>query len=145
MANPVAYVLEGLQPVTSHGDFLIDLKIKNHDALAALTRGVATQAEIETLISCANITEALYRLGFGNEYAEVVRQGLDSLHAVGKRGVKSGRFILKADEMSALNTLMELHDAQMDVITVKDMERATEIVRKEFEAKRMRPIIDKGE
>ena len=141
--NPVAYVLEGFTPVSRHGQYLIDLKIKNHSAMAALTRGQATQAEIELLISCANITEALYRMGFGGEYGDVVKQGQDSLVAVGRRGVQTGKFILKAQEMSALNQLMELHDAQMEVITIKDMEQAVAIVKKEFEQKKMRSIVEK--
>jgi hypothetical protein len=45
--------------------------------------------------------------------------------------------------MNALNGLMELHDAQMDVITIKDMERAIDIVNEEFRQRRMRPILEK--
>jgi len=60
------------------------------------------------------------------------------LHDVGKRGVQTGRFILKAQEMSHLNLSMELHDAQMDLITVKDMEKAIEIVNKEFQLRKMK-------
>lgn len=141
--NPVAYVLEGMTPVSQHGQYLIGLKIKNHDALTSLTKGVAKQLEIEILISCANICEALCRMGFGDEYADVVTQGQDALHAIGRRGAQSNRFILKSHEMSALNSMMDLHDAQMDIITVKDMELAVGIVKKEFEQKKMRPIIEK--
>jgi hypothetical protein len=45
--------------------------------------------------------------------------------------------------MRALNTLMELHDAQMDAITVKDMERAFKIVDEEYKQRRMRPIVER--
>ena len=45
---------------------------------------------------------------------------------------------MKAHEMSHLNLVMELHDAQMEVITVKDMERAVDLVNKEFEQRKMR-------
>jgi hypothetical protein len=33
---------------------------------------------------------------------------------------------------------MELHDAQMEVITVKDMERAADLIGKEFDQRKMR-------
>jgi hypothetical protein len=82
-------------------------------------------------------------MGIGTEYKDVVQEGLDSLRAVGKRGVESGKFILKASEMVALNTAMELHDAQMEVITVKDMEKAFAIVEGEYRARKMRPIVEK--
>jgi hypothetical protein len=138
LVNPLLYVLESFRPVRDHDSYLIDMKIKNHGALSNLTRGVAGRQDIDTLISMGNVTEALYRLGFGREYGDVVKQGLDSLHDVGKRGVQTGRFILKAQEMSHLNLSMELHDAQMDLITIKDMEKAIDIVNKEFTLRKMR-------
>lgn len=142
--NPVAYVLESLTPVSQYRDtFLLDLKIKNHAAMTLLVRGVATKRDIDVLIAAANIVEALYRLGFGAEYKDVMAEGQDALLTVGKRGASNGKFILRADEMSALNALMELHDAQMEVITVKDMERALQIVDREYRAKKMRPIVEK--
>jgi hypothetical protein len=143
LINPLMYVLEGLNPVRSHDSFLIDLKIKNHDAMSSLTRGHATRKDMDTLISMVNVVEALYRLGFGEEYGEVVQAGLDALHDLGVRGVKTGSFIVKAHEMSHLNTVMELHDAQMELITVKDMERVIDMIKKEFEQRKMRPILER--
>jgi uncharacterized membrane-anchored protein len=130
--------------VAKHESYLVDLKIKNHLAMATLTKGLATRTDIDTLIATVNITEALYRLGFGKEYADVVRDGLDALRDVGKRGVETGKFILKSTEMNALNLVMELHDAQMDLITIKDMENAMKIVREEFRQRKMRPIVEQA-
>ena len=141
--NPMAYVIEGMTPVAKHDSYLIDLKIKNHGAMTALTQGQATRKEIDVLIAMANICEALFRMGFGTEYDDVVRLGSDALYAVGRRGVETGRFILRAEEMTALNTLMDLHDAQMDVITIRDMEHAIKVVDAEYRAKKMRPIVEK--
>lgn len=141
--NPIAYVMESMTPVAKHDSYLIDLKIKNHGAMSALTTGQAVRADIDTLIAMANICEALFRMGFGTEYEDVVRLGSDALYAVGRRGAQTGRFILRAEEMTALNTLMELHDAQMDVITIKDMEKAFKIVDAEYRARKMRPIVEK--
>lgn len=131
-------MLESLKPVKSHDGYLVDLKIKNHGSMEALTKGNAGRTEIDLLINMGNTTEALYRLGFGEDYGDVVKQGLDALHEVGKRGIETGRFILKAHEMSHLNLLMELHDAQMEVITVKDMDRASDLIGKEFDQRKMR-------
>ena len=142
-ANPLAYVLESMVPVSRHDSYLLDMKIKNHGAMSSLTQGSATRRDLDVLITMVNITEALYRMGFGEEYGHIVRQGQDALHRVGVRGVESNRFTLKAQEMSHLNDIMELHDAQMDLITIKDMERAMELIKKEFVQKKMRPILEK--
>ena len=141
--NVMGYVIESMTPVAMHDSFLIDLKIKNHSAMASLTQGRAVRDDIDILIAMSNICEALYRMGFGREYDDVVRHGSDALYAVGKRGAETGRFILRAEEMKALNVLMELHDAQMDVITIKDMERGLKLVDEEFRQRKMRPIVEK--
>lgn len=141
LINPLAYVLESLKPVKEHDSYLIDLKIRNHGAMEALTKGQALREDMDVLINMVNVCEALYRLGFGEDYGDLVQQGLDALHDVGSRGAQTGRFILKAHEMSHLNLVIELHDAQMDIITVKDMERAVDLVNKEFEQRKMRSIM----
>ena len=145
LQNPLGYVLEGMTPVAKMEKYFIELKIKNHLALANLTKGVATRQDIDTLIQAINMVEALYRLGFGREYATEVHAGLDALHTVGVRGAESGRFILKAEEMNALNEAMELHDAQLEVITLKDMENAIKLVNEELRQKKMRSIVKQKE
>ena len=112
-------------------------------AMTNLTQGKATRTDMDDLIAMGNVTEALSRMGFGKEHGDITQDGLNALHAVGKRGVESGRFILRSEEMKALNTLMELHDAQMDVITIKDMERGLKLVDEEFRQRKMRPIVEK--
>lgn len=143
LANPVGYVLESMTPIAAMNKYFIELKIKNHLAMTNVTKGQATRDDIDTLIAAFNITEALYRLGFGRDYADVVRDGLDALRAVGKRGVETGKFILKSTEMNALNLTMELHDAQLEIITLRDMEKAIALVQEEFRQRKMRPIVEK--
>jgi hypothetical protein len=139
----MGYVMESFTPIATMEKYFVELKIKNHMALANLTKGVATRQDIDMLIQAINMVEALYRMGFGREYASEVRAGLDALHAVGVRGAESGRFILKSEEMNALNETMELHDAQLEVITLKDMENAIKLVNEELRQKKMRPIVTK--
>jgi hypothetical protein len=141
----LGYVLESLTPIATMDKYFIELKIKNHLALTNLTKGVATRQDIDTLIQAVNMVEALYRLGFGREYATEVHAGLYALHTVGVRGAESGRFILKSEEMNALNEAMELHDAQLEVITLKDMENAIKLVNEELRQKKMRPIVKQKE
>lgn len=138
----MGFVMENMSLVSSHGSFMLDLKIKNHAAMAALTKGQATRADIDTLVAMVNIVEALYRLGFGKDYDDVVRNGLASLRAVGSRGAATSKFILRAEEMRALNLITELHDAQLEVITLKDMDAAIALVYEEIRQKKLTPIIE---
>ena len=135
------WVLSGLKPFSTV-DYSTTLRIKNHAAMDTLRRGDATIADIDILIGAFNMCEAyvMLRPELGADWADEIKAGLDALHAVGKRGVESGRFILKANELKAMNLVMEIHDAQLDNTTVNDMEKAMDIVTKEYRAKRMRPI-----
>ena len=145
LLNPMGYVLDGMSSVKRHSSHILDLQLKNNAALANLTKGVATRRDMDYLVAMVNMVEALYRLGFGLEYEDEVRAGLDALHAVGSRGAGSGKFILRASEMEAINTVMELHDAQMDVITINDLEKALKIVKDELVKKRARVIKENQE
>lgn len=140
LVNPVAYVVESVKPVSQHENYLLDLKIKNHGAMAALTRGQATRADMDLLIAMSNMIEALWTLGFGKDYEAVMIEGQAALIAVGRRGATTGRFILRAEEMAALNLLMELHDAQMEVVTVGDIERGITVIRKRERAGQVQRI-----
>ena len=142
-ADIIGYVKESLSPVAAQHSFLLDLRIKNHSALAALTQGEATRTQFDVLIAAVNMTEAFYRLGIGDDYKDEIRDGLDALHSVGVRSTSrpDGRFILKADEMKAINTIMELHDAQLDVVTIKEMEQAIALVGRVVRGKGARPIM----
>ena len=140
--NPVAYVLEGMTPVAQHSNFLIDLKIRNHMAMKSLTQGQATRADMDDIIAMGNAVEALYRMGFGKDYDQVVADGIHAILSVARRGAANGnRFILSAPEMNALNNMMELHDAQMEIITVRDMENAMKLMQKEWAMGKMTHIV----
>jgi len=108
-----------------------------------LTTGKGTKWDINTLIAMVNITEAFVRLGFGKDYADVVRDGVQALRSVGKRGVETGSFVMKSSEMNALNMVMELHDAQMEMVTLKDMDKAIALVNEEYRQRKMTPIVEK--
>jgi hypothetical protein len=144
IVNPIGYVIENMTPITQHDSFAVDLRLKNHLALTLLTQGRATRKDMDVLISALNMTESLWRLGHGREYRSVVDAGLRALRSVGSRGLATDKFILNATEMAAINEAMELHDAQLDVITVKDMDSALRIVYDEIKYKRATPIQEKN-
>lgn len=125
----------------------VDLRLKNHLAMESLRTGQATKSDIDILIQAFNMTEALSRLreDFGRDWKEEIRVGQDALLAVSRRGLESSRFICKATELVAMRLMIEIHDAQLDKATVKDLEMAMDIVLEDFRNKRMRAIKEKTE
>jgi len=136
LVNPMDYVLEGFAPVSSAGSYLVDLKLHNHSAMTELLAGRATRKHMDTLIAMSNICEALQRNGFGVDYKDVTTEGRFAIISIIVRAVEKLKFIPTGVEIQMLNKLMELHDAQMDVITVLDMEKAITAAQRELRAKR---------
>jgi hypothetical protein len=101
LVNPLNYVLDSITPLVEYNPKLLDLKIKNHASMLALTEGRATRDDYNRLIALANIVEALYLMGFGKTYKDVMDQGHEALLAVGRRSNGTGRYILKAGEVAA--------------------------------------------
>ena len=129
LMNPLGYVIESMTPVAKHGSYLVDLKIKNSVAMVALMRGSATKGDMDTLIAMSNMTEALHQMGFGKEYQDVCVEGRFAILSIVQRTGKHGRFTPTGPEIQMLNLLMELHDAQMDIVTIRDIEKALALVR----------------
>lgn len=129
LSNPLGYVLEGMTRVADHDFPLVDLKIENHMAMSMLVKGQAKKDDMDKLVVMSNMTEALWELGFGKEYQNVCIDGRYAILSIINRAQQHGRFTPTGPEITMLNTLMELHDAQMEIITVKDMEKALDVVR----------------
>ena len=142
LVNPVGFVLESMTPATNYSSIMLDLKIKNHGALTAATQGKATRDDIDTLIAMVNMTEAMYRLSFGTDYGDIISDANKALLELASRGVRLGdKFIMRADEMKALNAVVELHDAQLEVVTLRDLEKALDIVKSDITHKRAQRIL----
>ena len=143
LANPVAWIINGFKPISQAG--IVNVQIKNHNAIDALRKGVADREDIDAIIEALNIAEALQRLGIGDEYKDDLRAAQDALYAVSKRGIdREYRFVLKAQELVAINLGMEIHDAQIEVTAIHHMEDALDIVRDEIKNRKARVILEKS-
>lgn len=122
MLNPIEYAVESVQPITAQEGYLVDLQIKNQLAFGAAMRGQATRTDLTTLITAHHITEAFWAMGRGREYKDILIRSQVALREVWDRLRDTGRSTLRAPELQAFRDLLELHDAMMEVATVKDME-----------------------
>lgn len=97
---------------------------------------------MDVLIAAFNMTEAyaILRPTLGADWFKEIKAGQDALLMVAARGVESGRFVLKAQELVAMNLVIELHDVQLDQTNVRDMELAMEIIMKEYKHHKMRSV-----
>ena len=138
------WVINGFKPVSATGSAVLDLKIKNHSALEALRTGQAKRYDIDSIISALNVSEALSRLGIGEDYAKEIKDSQDALLALSRRGInREDRFVAKASELTAINYGMELHDAQLEITTIAELEKALDMVVAEIKSHKATAIEEK--
>lgn len=143
LTDPLNWVLSGMKPVLAAKDVMDNVRIKNHLALRCVVEGTATRKDMDVLIEAFNITEALCRVdaSLGRDWSAEIKAGQDALLAMGRRGIAKGdRFLFTGPELSAANTVMEIHDAQLERCTVSQMEKAIHEVVKDVLHKKARPI-----
>lgn len=144
LPDPLNWVISGLRPVLTATEVMDNVRIKNHLALRCVVEGTATRKDMDVLIEAFNITEALARVdpALGRDWAAEIKAGQDALLAMGKRGVSLGdRFVFTGAELNAANTVMELHDAQLERCTVAQMEKAIGEVVKDIRNKKARAVV----
>ena len=49
----------------------------------------------------------------------------------------------KAKELTAINLVLEIHDAQLEITTIGELEKAMDIVTKEIRMRKARPVLEK--
>lgn len=142
-SDPVAWVINGFKPMNELGE-AVSLKIKNHSALSDITQGQGDKDKVDVLIAAMNMAEALHIVNpqLGKEYAPEIKAAQDAIYNMAKRGVTKGRFVFTGPEMQAMNTGMEVHDAQLDACTIGELEAAIKYVYEAIKHRRARPIIE---
>ena len=137
IANTMEWVKASVSFVSSNPS-ATTLKIKNYDALDALRLGKATRHDMDVLVNVVNMAEAFAMCDkkFADDFYQLISDAQDALLEVCNRGKDRNHFVCRASELEAIRDVMELHDAQLDIATVKEMEQAYKMVKAVIENQR---------
>ena len=140
--DTVTWIVNGFRRAADagNGTIITNTRLKNHSSLEALRTGTADRDDLDVLISAFNVTEALCIMKIGDEYRGEINAAQNAIYNLGVRAVERGKFLATGSELVAINTAMELHDAQLDVCTVSELEQALDYVWKQIAHKRVRVI-----
>jgi hypothetical protein len=140
----LSWIIAGMRKVGALPTAGVALKLKNHEALDSILKGHGTKEHVDVLIAAVNMSEALIRIRdeLGVDWKDEIREAQDAIYTMGKRGIEKDRFAFTGPEMAAVKLVMDLHDAQLDECSVKDMEQALFIVNEEIRMKKCRPIVE---
>lgn len=119
--NNLLYILTGNLPVTAAAETVTRVKVANHGAIDSLVKGKGTGTDIVALGHMLTTAEALAKHNLGRDWLPeltAAREALDDLT------MRSGNFVMRASEIMALNIALEVHDAQLENCTIKQLEDA---------------------
>ena len=123
------WLVTGMTKVSAKESEYVTMHLKNMSALDSLTKGTATRQEADIIIGVINVAEALCMLGVGSEYRQLVLDASSALYDVCKRSLElNDRFVCRGEELSAIKTGYEVHDAQMEVATLAMLDKALDTI-----------------
>lgn len=140
LVDPVGFVVESVKPIVEHDNYVLDWKLKNNAAFAALMRGQATKTDMDTLAAAHNITDALLVILDGQDIDGTIARSAVAIMDICERANAGKGVAMRANEMQAMRDLMQLHDELMDVVTLGQMEKAIAYAKKEIAAGRANRI-----
>lgn len=133
LSDPISYVMSGMKSFTSLKDVAVSIMLKQRMALEALRTGHATHEDIGKLMGIVNLSQAFAELGKGEEFLPDIRNAEQQLVQLAERGAQRGlRFTMTAEQWAAMKDLLAIHEAQLEICTVFDIERAFDLVEKRF-------------
>ena len=133
MLNPHDYVLDNLKTLSEYDPgYITNIQIRAHSALTVLIQGKALPVDMDVLAASYNIVLGLCHVVALPEPAKssfnrVLRGALNTIQALCDRGKTLGRITVRAEEITALNDLINLHDQILNVVTVKQFEAGMKI------------------
>lgn len=122
--NPLELVADRIKPVEKQDQWALDRKLKQANALAALMRGEAKRAHVSDILATHNMAVALQKYKKGREYEGITDRSANALVSLTDRYAKTGKYLLTGEEMNALRDLVDLHNEQLAICTVGEVDDA---------------------
>lgn len=117
----MGWIKMGGLPLTAATTTMTRVRVANHGAMDSLLKGRGTRQDILDLDHMLITAKALAVHDIGRDWLPELGAAHDALYAINERG---GRPVLRASEINALNLAIEIHDAQLEKCTVKQLEDA---------------------
>lgn len=138
--DTMTWVISGFKKVADVPDAGTKLLIRNHVSFDEIREGRGSKEHVDVLIHMVNMAEALAKLQLGRDWLPEIGQAQDAIYAMAQRGISGKKFLFTGEELSIVQTILELHDEQLKNCSVRKMEQALEDIAKEYVHNKMRRI-----
>jgi hypothetical protein len=100
-----------------------DLNLHNHMALENLLNGGSLR-DFEIIAALSNLAKVIDDKYFYSKKSEDIEHAQEHIKAAYELSKKRGVYLLTSDAIRATKGLIELHDAQLNMITQREMQKA---------------------
>lgn len=138
--DTMTWVISGFKKVADVPDAGTKLLIRNHAAFDEIREGRGDKDHVDILINMVNMAEALANLQLGRDWLPEIYEAQDAVFKMAQRGVSGKKFLFTGEELSIVQTILELHDEQLKNCPVRKMEEALDQINKEYVHNKMRRI-----
>lgn len=122
------WVLSGMRTVADLPVAGTALLTRNHASLDEILHGRGDSGHVDVLISALNMAETLCFMGIGSDWLDELLEAQNALNSMATRGVSGKKFLFTGTEMQLVKVAIAVHDEQLKVCTVKQLEKALAIV-----------------
>lgn len=105
-------------------DEKVEVAIIFRRAFDALIKGECDADLFAGLAMPVNMAIVLCEMNIGADYMPDAILARDALYAIDQTKVKTGRYVARAAEIEALRKIIEIHEAQMDVVSMAELRTA---------------------
>lgn len=123
LRDPISYAMSGAQVAVEQSNIKTYMAA-SHASMKALVEGNAKRIDLQHITMAHNMVCALMKQGFGEPHAEDIEASAAALDSIAKRAREKSRILGTGPELNALNFMLQIHDAMMDVISVAEYNRA---------------------
>ena len=139
--DTMSFVKSGMLKVAHVPDAGIKLQLRNYESLDEILTGNPTKEHVDDLIATVNMAEALaFLFDYGSDWMPEIKQAQDAVYAMAQRGISGKSFRFTGEELNMVRVVLELHDEQLKVTSVKQMEEALDYIGKIYKHRRAREI-----
>lgn len=112
------------------------MRVKVASAMASLVAGKANTHELDVVIGATNLAVALAIEGNGIEMAVPLSEGQLAVRVMKDRGMAGNGFRFTPEELKQVNYALEIHEAQLDIATINEIDSAQMLVHKMLQQQR---------
>ena len=108
---------------------MVTAQLHHHMAMLQLRSGEATAADVRALMDVLNVTQALIEVArLGTDYAELVSAAQEVIAEMVRLSKLRGKYGTTGTGLQVLAALIELHDAQLALVTGAQLRTALDRV-----------------